>query len=248
MNKNLKSLLLVTTTIGLLAGCGGEEKSKKLIMSTNAAYPPFEYIDTAGGGEYKGIDIEIAQAITDELGYELEIKDMDFAGLVQSLQSKQADFSMAAMSATEERKKSVDFSDVYYVANHAVISLKDSGIEEEANLAGKKVAAQLGTIQEDKVLELEESIGLTAETRDKVAELIQELKSNRLDAIMVEDTVAEGYLKLNPDLQSFTIGDSESGYAIAFPKDSDLTEEFNKVLKEMIEDGTVDTIVKKYFE
>ena len=130
MNKNLKSLLLVTGTIGLLAGCGGEEESKKLIMSTNAAYPPFEYIDTAGGGEYKGIDIEIAQAITDELGYELEIKDMDFAGLVQSLQSKQADFSMAAMSATEERKKSVDFSDIYYVANHAVISLKDSDIKE----------------------------------------------------------------------------------------------------------------------
>jgi len=248
MNKKIKSLLLATATVGLLAGCGGEEESKKLTMITSADYPPFEYIDTAGGGEYKGIDVEIAQAITEKLGYELEIKDMDFAGLVQSLQSKQADFSMAAMTADEERKKSVDFSDVYYMANHAVISLEGSGIDSEEDLAGLKVGAQLGTIQEDKVLELQDSVGLTAENRNKVPELIQELKSNRLDAIVVEDTVAEGYLKTNDDLQSFTIEDSEGGYAIAFPKDSELTEEFNKVLKEMLEDGTIDTIVKKYFE
>lgn len=247
MNKKLKSIALIAAAVGVLAGCG-EEKSDKLTMVTSADYPPFEYIDTAGGGKYIGIDVEIAEAITEKLGYELEIKDMDFGGLVQSVQSKQADFAMAAMTIDEERAKSVDFSETYYMANHAVISLKDSGISSEADLAGKKVGAQLGTIQEDKLLELEESVGLEAENRNKVPELIQELKSNRLDAIIVEDTVATGFLETNSDLQSFTIEDSEGGYAIAFPKGSKLVEEFNKALNELLADGTIESIIKKYYE
>lgn len=247
MNKKLKSIALIAAAVGVLAGCG-EEKSDQLTMVTSADYPPFEYIDTAGGGKYVGIDVEIAQAITEKLGYELEIKDMDFGGLVQSVQSKQADFAMAAMTIDEERAKSVDFSETYYMANHAVISLKDSGISSETDLAGKKVGAQLGTIQEDKLLELEESIGLEAENRNKVPELIQELKSNRLDAIIVEDTVATGFLETNSGLQSFTIEDSEGGYAIAFPKGSKLVEEFNKALNELLADGTIDSIIKKYYE
>lgn len=247
MNKKLKSIALIAAAVGVLAGCG-EEKSDKLTMVTSADYPPFEYIDTAGGGKYVGIDVEIAEAITEKLGYELEIKDMDFGGLVQSVQSKQADFAMAAMTIDEERAKSVDFSETYYMANHAVISLNDSGISSEADLAGKKVGAQLGTIQEDKLLELEESVGLEAENRNKVPELIQELKSNRLDAIIVEDTVATGFLETNSDLQSFTIEDSEGGYAIAFPKGSELVEEFNKALNELLADGTIESIIKKYYE
>lgn len=247
MNKKLKSLLLVVAAVGVLAGCG-EEKSDKLTMVTSADYPPFEYIDTTGGGKYVGIDVEVAEAITEKLGYELEIKDMDFGGLIQSLQSNQADFAMAAMTIDEKRKESVDFSNTYYMANHAVISLKDSGITTEEDLAGKKVGAQLGTIQEEKLIELEESIGLEAENRNKVPELIQELKSKRLDAIIVEDTVAKGFLEANSDLQSFTIEDSEGGYAIAFPKNSKLVDEFNTALKELLADGTIESIVKKYYE
>ena len=100
-----------------------------LKMGTSADYKPFEYIDTAKGDKPIGIDIDIAKAITENLGYELEIQDMDFGGLIAALQNGQVDFVASAMSATDERKKSVDFSDIYYTSKHVIVSKKDSGIK-----------------------------------------------------------------------------------------------------------------------
>lgn len=167
---------------------------KVLKMATSADYAPFEYIDTEGSGDYVGLDIEIAKIITNKLGYGLEIQDMDFGGLIAALQNGQADFVMAAMSATDERKESVDFSEVYYTSKHYVLSNKDSGIEKVEDLADKKVGVQMGSIQEEKGQELEEELGFTLENRNRIPELIQEIKAGRLDAAIIEDTVAKGYL------------------------------------------------------
>src|SRR3954449_11344343 len=111
--KKIISLLLMSILIaGVLAACGsdGEEsnnagegkdtEAKVLKMGTSADYPPFEYIDTAKGSDIIGIDAEIGQAIAEKLGYELEIRDMDFGGLISALQNGQVDFVMSAMSAT----------------------------------------------------------------------------------------------------------------------------------------------------
>jgi ABC-type amino acid transport substrate-binding protein len=242
------SILLV----GILAACGNNEAAdnagkKVLTMGTSADYPPFEYIDTTKGSEIIGIDAEIARAIAEKAGYELRIQDMDFGGLISALQNGQVDFVMAAMSATEKRKDSVDFSDVYYESKHIVVSNADSGIKTVEDLKGKKVGAQLGSIQEEKAKELAEEIGFTVDSRNRISELIQEIKSGRMDAAIIEDTSGEGYLNENPDLGHFTIEDTEGGFAIAFPKGSELREEFNKQLQVMIENGEVDAIVKKYY-
>ncbi|WP_071395692.1 transporter substrate-binding domain-containing protein [Bacillus tuaregi] len=259
MKKLISLLLMSMLIIGVLAACGsGEESSsqgdnndadaKVLKMATSGDYAPFEYIDTAKGDDIIGLDIDIAKAITEELGYELEIQDMDFGGLISALQSGQADFVMAAMSATDERKESVDFSDTYYTSKHVIVSKKDSGIKSADDLKDKKVGAQLGSIQEEKAKELAESTGYSYESRNRIPELIQEILAGRLDAAIIEDTVAKGYLEETKDLVGVTIEDADGGYAIAFPKGSELREAFNAELRKMIENGEVDQIIKKWFD
>lgn len=261
MKKIVSYFLVSILLIGLLAACGTSEKEssnngsdgnesakKELIMGTSADYPPFEYIDTAKGEDIIGIDVDIAKAVTEKLGYDLNVRDMDFGGLIQSLKSGQVDFVLSAMNADEERKKSVDFSEIYYTSKHMIISKKGSGISKLEDLNGKKVGAQLGSIQEDKAKELAEEVDMKVENRNRVPELIQEIKSGRFDAAVIEDTVAQGFMDKNDDIEGFTVEDTDGGYAIAFPKDSKLTEEFNNVLKEMIDNGELDEIIKKWFE
>ena len=255
MKKIISVLLMSILLMGVLAACGTTDKgtsdnkeAKVLKMGTSADYAPFEYIDTAKGEEPTGIDIELATMITEKLGYKLKIQDMDFGGLISSLQNGQVDFVASAMSATEERKKSVDFSDIYYTSKHIIISKKGSGLKSVEDLKGKTVGAQLGSIQETKAKDLAKTIDLKVDSRNRIPELIQEIKAGRMDAAIIEDTVAKGYLAENPDVEGFTIEDADGGYALAFPKGSELTKEFNKELKALSDSGELDKIIKKYFD
>ena len=243
MKKALSVLLISILMMGVLAACGTstekasgskEEEKKVLTMGTSADYPPFEYVETAKSDEIIGFDVDLANLIANELGYEVEIKDMDFNGLIGAIQADRVDFVMAGMTPTDERKKSVDFSEVYYTAKHMIVSAEDSNIKSIEDLEGKTVGVQLSSIQEGKAEEIGETVKIKVEKRTRIPELVQEIKAGRIDAAIIEDTVAEGYFKNNPDLAGFTIEDGneeEAGSAIAFPKDSKLTEEFNRVLK-----------------
>ncbi|MDR7075159.1 polar amino acid transport system substrate-binding protein [Neobacillus niacini] len=252
-----KAIILFMTTIlfaGILAACGKSESgnagdNKTLVMATSADYAPFEYIESDKSDEIIGFDVDLANAIAGKLGYEVEVKDMDFGGLIQSLKSGQADFVLAGMTPTEKRKKNVDFSDIYYTAQHMVISKKESGIATIEDLEGKTVGVQLGSIQEGKAEEINKTVAIKVENRNRIPELIQELKAGRFDAIIIEDTVAKGYLEKEADLTNFTMSDDpeEAGSAIAFPKDSDLTEKFNKELQNMKENGELQELIVKWF-
>ncbi|NET09031.1 MAG: transporter substrate-binding domain-containing protein [Symploca sp. SIO2B6] len=240
-----------TTTSPEVEGATPTEESKVLVMATSADYPPYEFYDTAAGtGEPIGFDIDLAKALTEKLGYTLEIEDMDFGGIIPALQAERVDFAMSGMTPTEERKQSVDFSRIYYDAQNTIVSQKDSGFTSYDTLAGKTVGVQLGSIQEGEAKEKAETIeGMAIEPRNKISELIQEIKAGRLDAAIIEDTVAKGYIQNNPDLEFATIAsDGESGSAIAFPKGSPLTEEFDQALGELIESGELDAMVTTWFE
>ena len=152
-------------------GTSDNKEAKVLKMGTSADYAPFEYIDTAKGEEPTGIDIELAKTITEKLGYKLKIQDMDFGGLISSLQNGQVDFVASAMSATEERKKSVDFSDIYYTSKHIIVSKKGSGLQSVDDLNGKTVGTQLGSIQETKAKELAKTIDLKVDSRNRIPEI-----------------------------------------------------------------------------
>ncbi|WP_374054256.1 transporter substrate-binding domain-containing protein [Rossellomorea sp. FM04394] len=256
--KKLLSLLLLLIVSTTLAACGaGEENAetasgdpKKLIMGTSADYKPFEYVDTANSDEFIGYDIDLAHLLADELGYEIEIKDMEFSGLISALKTGQVDFVLSAMTPTPERQKNVDFSDVYYTAKDMIISTKESGIQSEKDLDGKTVGVQLGSIQQDAAEELSTSIQLKVETRDRIPELIQDLQNGRFDAIIIENTVANGYLDKNDELQGNTmdVNEEDAGSAVAFPKDSELTSEFNDALKKLEENGELDKLAEKWFD
>ncbi|MBP0020597.1 MAG: transporter substrate-binding domain-containing protein [Cyanobacteria bacterium SBLK] len=243
-------------SLGTIAGCGnsegGDSDTQKVVMATSADYPPYEFYETAKGeGKPVGFDIDIATYITDELGYELEVKDMDFNGIIPALQSKRVDFAMSGMTPTEERKQSVDFSSIYYDAKNTIVAATGSDYKSYQDLTGKKVGVQLGTTQQEEAKTKAEEIGdITIEPRNKVSDLIQEVKAGRIDAAIIEDTVAKGYINTNPDLAFTPIEESGelSGSAIAFPKDSELTEKFENVLQEMKENGELEKLVKKWFE
>lgn len=193
-------------------------QGQKLVMVTSADYPPYEFRKTAtGSDEIIGFDVDIAKYITKELGYQLEVKDTDFSGLIPALQSKRADFAMAGMTPTAERKKNVDFSQIYYEAKNTIVARKGSNFKKPEDLAGKRVGVQLGSTQE-KAAQKFKSVQL--KQLNRTSEIIQEVKAGRVDAAIIENTIATGFVAGTPDLEFNTIASSteEAGSAIAFPK------------------------------
>ncbi|GGF93623.1 transporter substrate-binding domain-containing protein [Paenibacillus abyssi] len=259
----LKLIALLLVAIIALTGCGAADKNqtgtdannspapaaeekKVLVMGTSPDYPPYESVDAKNNGEIVGFDIDIAKAVADKLGYELKIQGMDFNGLIAALQSERVDFVMSGMSITEDRKKNVDFSDVYFVAKNTIVTTGDKSYETLGDLKDKRIGVQLGSTQEQVVADLKEA---QIKKLNRIPELIQELKTNRIDAAIIEDAVVQGYMKSNPDLKFKVIeSEEEEGYAIAFPKGSPLAADFNAALKELSDNGTKDELVKKWFE
>ncbi len=263
-NHGLRLIVILLAGLLTLAGCAGGNNNgqspsgsnttpapaaadkKVLVMGTSPDYPPYENVDAKNNGEIVGFDIDIAKAVAAKLGYELKIQSMDFNGLIAALQSKRVDFVMSGMSITEERKASVDFSEVYFVAQNTIVSKSDSTYKTLDELKNKRIGVQLGSTQEQVVADLKEA---QIKKLNRIPDLIQELKSNRIDAAIIEDAVVQGYVKSNPDLKFQVIAsDEEEGYAVAFPKGSPLVSDFNKSLKELSDTGKKSELIKKWFE
>lgn len=257
MKKGIILVLSMILMLGVLSACGtsknnngaGDSNAKKVLtMGTSADYPPFESVDTEKSKSIIGFDVDLAKAIAGKLGYQVQVKDMDFSGLIQALKSHQVDFVMAGMTPTADRKKNVDFSDIYYMAKNMIISNKKSNINKLEDLKGKTVGVQLGSIQEGKAKDINKTVSINIVNRDRIPDLIEELKSGRMDAAIIEDTVAKGFLTKETELKGFTLtADPESGSAIAFPKNSDLTTKFNNELKKMQQNGEIKPLIVKWF-
>ncbi|NWO07300.1 MAG: amino acid ABC transporter substrate-binding protein [Alteromonadaceae bacterium] len=238
----------------LLVGCGtasedntstsdGEDK-KVLEMATSADFAPFESRDTSG--EIVGFDIDLANYIAKELGYELEIKDMKFDGLVGALQSGRVDMVLAGMSATENRSKNVDFSTAYNHSGEMFVTLKDSNINKLEDIEGAKMCVQLVTIQQEGAQTLQEDYDFELKTVDDGTTLIQELISNRIDVAYMDKSVAVGYIE-EQGLAGFDDPTTSSpGMAIAFPKGGDLVDDVNKVIAKAEESGKIQELKDKW--
>jgi polar amino acid transport system substrate-binding protein len=243
------STLLV---IGLTTGGVAQETPKNLVMFTSPDYPPYEFYDTkAGGGkgEIIGFDIDIANAIAKALKFKLTVMESDFDGLIPALQSKRADFVMSGMTPTPERKQNVDFSIIYYDAKDTIVAPKGSNLKQPKDLANKQVGAQLGSIQEKNLTEIAKTVkGIQPKLLNQIPDLVQELRSNRIEAAIIEDTVAKGLVAANPDLEFNSIpSEGPSGSAVAFPKGSPLVGSFNAVLQQMKTSGELDRLATRWF-
>jgi len=237
-------IIVVSDGINNKIAAQSQYAGRTLVMVTSADYPPYEFRDTAQGNEIIGFDIDIANYIAQELGFELKIQDTDFSGIIPALQSQRADFAMAGMTPTEERRQNVDFSDIYYEAKNTIVALKGSNFQQPEDLAGKRVGVQLGSIQETAAKEFKD---VTIVPLNRTGEIIQEVKSRRVDAAIIEDTIATGFVANNPDLEFNTIEAGEGGSAIAFPRGSPLVADFNGVLQQMQSSGEIDRLINKWF-
>ncbi len=234
----------------LLGACSQETEGEAteqntLVMGTSADYFPYEFVDTANGDAIVGFDIEIAETITERLGYELKIEDMDFGSLLGALNSGRVDFVMAGMTPTEERKENADFSDIYLSATNLIMT-KDESLQAIEDLSGKKIGVQTASIQEN--IAKEQAPDAELVSLNKIPEIVQELNTGRIDAMVIEDTVAQKYLDQDDSFYTFALKeDGEKGSAAAFKLDDELRDQFNEELNKMMESGEIDELVKKWF-
>ncbi|MGI5948205.1 MAG: basic amino acid ABC transporter substrate-binding protein [Lachnospiraceae bacterium] len=213
-----------------------------LVMATNAEFEPWEYYE---GSEIVGIDVEIAQAIADKLGMELEVEDMAFDSIIPAVTSGKADFGAAGMTVDETRKKSVDFTDTYANASQVIIVKEDSEITGSADLADKKIGVQLGTTGD--LLSSELAGDENVERYNKGFEAVQALLQGKIDAVVIDSAPAKVFVEQSEGLKLCDEAMSQEEYAIAVKKgNTEMLDKINGALKELKEDGTIDEIINKY--
>ena len=217
-------------------------ESGKLIMSTNAAFPPYEMTNDAG--EFEGIDVEIAQAIAEKLGLELQVDDMDFDAALMAAQNGKSDMVMAGVTVNEERLAVMDFSDSYATGVQVIIVKEGSDVTLD-NLGDQMIGVQRGTTGEIYCTDDYGSEHVTS--YDNGITAVQALQNGQVDCVVIDKAPAQAFVEANTGL---TILDTEyvtENYAIGFAKgNTALVEAVNAALAELTEDGTIQTILDKY--
>ncbi|CAK1241943.1 ABC transporter substrate-binding protein/permease [Fructobacillus fructosus] len=241
-----------------------------LKVATSPDYPPFESEATIDGKTQDvGIDIDVAKEIAKDLGVKIKIMNMDFGSILAAVQTGKADIGIAAITATDERRKSVDFSDSYYMGGQTfLINKKDANKYKNANsLHGKKIGAQTGTIQDSLARKNYTDSKIT--NMDKSPDLVMALQSHKVDAVGIEQPVAEAFMAHNKNLKmikaNYPGNVDANGKAIAMAKGSDslvaavnksvakikkhnLTEKYLKNASKYMDDTSVDTSMMKYWK
>ena len=230
----------------LFTGCSKKEESKvpdKLIVGTNAEFPPFEYMNDKKQPE--GFDIAMIKEIGKRMGKKVEIKNMEFKSLIGAMESDSINAIIAGMTKTEKREKAVDFSDSYYTTNQAIILKKDSKITKLAQLDGKKIGVQQGTTGD--IYSTDDFGDDNVERFNKGMEAVQALQQGKIDAVIIDNQPAKTFVEENEGLKILETSYVEEDYALAIKKgNDDLVKKVNDAIKELKEDGTFDKIVAKY--
>ena len=214
-----------------------------LVMGTNAEFPPYEYYED---NDIVGIDVEIAKAIAEKMGMELQIEDMAFDAIIPAVTSGKADFGAAGMTVTEERQRSVEFTDTYANSNQVAIVKEDSDITGSADLEGKTIGVQLGTTGDALATELKDA---TVERYNKGLEAVQSLTQGKIDAVVIDQATAQAFVNKTEGIKILEEKMSEEEYAIAIKKgNTDLVEKMNAAIAELKSEGKIDEIVAKYMD
>ncbi|ACS99735.1 ABC transporter substrate-binding protein [Paenibacillus sp. JDR-2] len=224
------------------------KKAGKIVLGTSAEYAPYEFHKNVDGkDQIVGFDIEIAKEVAKDLGVDLEIKDMDFGNLLAELKLGKIDFVIAGMTPDEERAKAVDFSKVYYEAKQGVLVRAEDKdkFTTMADLEGKAIGVQMGSTQEKIAQGIK---GAKLKSLGKTTDLVLELKSKKVDALIVELPVAQGYANVNSDLALTSISPEyeSGGSAVAVNKgEKDLLAEIQKTLDHLTADKKIDQWVSE---
>lgn len=255
--KGLAFVLAGTMLLGMV-GCGSANNSAdstdstdvktvsagKFTWATNAEFEPYEYRD---GDKVVGIDAELADAISEKLGLTAEVEDMAFDSIIPAVTSGKADVGLAGMTASEDRKVSVDFSDTYVEAGQVIIVKKGSDIKDASGLTGKTVGVQLGTTGDLYVSDPKNVENVTVQQFPKGADAVEALKTDKIDAVVIDNQPAKKFVENNSDIEILATPLTQESYAIAVAKDNkQLLDAVNKALAELKESGKLDSILNKY--
>ena len=241
----MKKLFVVIAVISaFMLIVGGAGAAKVLKVGNDPAFPPFEM--TTDKGEIVGFDIDLIKAVGAAAGYEVQVMAVAWDGIIPGLIAGNYDVIVSAMTITAERALAVNFSDPYFEASQVIVNLKkDKVINTLAELTGKKISVQMGTTG-DFVASDEVKNGIVK--RFDIATLaVQELLNGNVDAMVIDDPVAQAFVKQFPSLQYGAKCTEELyGFAIA-KKNTALLAELNAGLKKIKADGTYDKIFDKWF-
>ncbi len=245
MKKSFLFLVLILSFCLVFIGCGDKKNDdNKIIMVTNAEFPPYEYKDK---NDIKEIDIEIANLIAEKMGKELEILDVEFDSIIPAIVSNKADIALAALTVTEDRKENVNFSDSYFETSQNILVRYGSGISKVSDLKGKKIGVQTGNIADINYTEEfgEENI----ERFNKHVDAVEALKNKKIDAVVLDHEPAKFFASENDEIFMLNNVCKGEEYAIAINKDNqDLLDEINNILAETKKSGELDEIIKKYIK
>jgi polar amino acid transport system substrate-binding protein len=268
LKKFVTGLTGLLLSVSLLAGCGGAKtpepakspaaseasktptldkikKDGKLVIGTSPDYPPFESLDK--DNKVVGFDIDLMQAVADKLGVKLEVVQLDFGSLIAALNAKKFDIMAAGVSVTDERKKSVDFSTPYLIGKDALLAHKDIApqIKGVADLKGKKVAVQLGTVQADEAKKVE---GAQVKEYNLFTEAASAVSAKQADVVYLHSQVAKSFVNADKNLViAAEIPSKDTAFALR--KDTpDLTAVVNETITGLQKSGEFDKLVAKWFK
>jgi polar amino acid transport system substrate-binding protein len=256
MSKKLLSFLLAAVFMvgALVAGCGGQQQDAKeaksdkkvLRIACNADFAPFEFQDK--DGKYVGFDMDLIRAISKEMGYEADIQNLNFDGLIPALSAKNIDVAISGMTITEERKGKVLFSEPYYKSGLTIAVKSDNNdIKSFSDLKGKKIAVQIGTTSATEAKKIE---GADVKEFNSSADTFTELGNSGVDAVINDRPVNDYYIVQNPKAQVKVLDEvlTAEDYGIALNKDDkELGEKINAALKKLKENGEYDKIYAQWF-
>ena len=240
----MKKITAIVLALSLLMM--GAAFADTLTMGTNAAFPPYEYYEE---GVIVGIYAEIAAAICEKLGYDLEIIDMDFGNLISSVASGKIDFAMAGMTKTPEREESVNFTVTYAIGVQSVIVPEGSAITTIDDLYAEGNTYMIG-VQQGTTGDIyctddfgDDHVAKYLTGADAVAALV----AGKIDCVIIDNNPAKAFVEANEGLTILDTDYSEEEYAIAIALDNtDLLNSINAALEELIAEGVVDEIIAKY--
>lgn len=219
---------------------------KTVKVGCSSTFVPFESIemDAKGNKTYVGMNIDIVTEIVEKNGGTVEFQDMPFKSLTAAIQAGQIDFCSGGMAPTEERKKTLDFSEIFFYPRNGIVYKEGDNYTSLDSLKGKTVAYVFGTNYQQVAESIE---GVKAVGIQGSPACIEEVKSKRADACIIDGAGAVEFLKQNTGLELSLLDKNEADcFAIGFPKGSPYYETFNNTLKEMMENGELDEIIAEH--
>lgn len=223
-----------------------QEEKALLLVGTSPDYPPFEYYEN---GQIMGYEIDLIKEIAKFLGKEIEIKPMDFNGLIPALNARKVDIAISTISRTKEREKNIDFSEPYHDSNLYLVYLKTKPLKAIDDMVNMKIGVQLGSTMELLAKEKAKFVpGLEIARLNSNPQLIEELKSGRIQGVLLEEDQVAPFVEKNPVLSSIELKEKGTPKSIALPKNSNLTQKINEALHELKQSGKLEELQKKWLK